>query len=261
MKCAILINDSNNFPPKIQKAHALANELQLPVVDIIDKNYEIYLVVDQENVKLWIPSIATLPYQVNFNTREMQKRLIHWHKELLIRACGIKNKFLHEFSIVDATGGFGRDAFLLASAFHKVYVLEQNPIVANLLEDGFAQIQDHTIKQRLFLIKQNSVKFLSEINFMPEVIYLDPMFEGVEKRAKVKKNLQLLQALCDPNTTNAENLLVVALQKATQRVVIKRAIHAPYLASLAPSYSLKGKDSRFDVYMPIRQQVQWGKKI
>jgi len=47
---------------------------------------------------------------------------------------------------------------------------------------------------------------------------------------------------------DASELLPLALERTRYRVVVKRPAHAPFLAESKPSYSLKGKSTRFDVY-------------
>ncbi len=57
--------------------------------------------------------------------------------QLVAKAVGIKKDFLP--SVIDATAGLGRDAFVLASLGCKVRMLERSPVVAALLADGMAR--------------------------------------------------------------------------------------------------------------------------
>ncbi len=54
--------------------------------------------------------------------------------EAVAKAVGIKGDYLPD--VVDATAGLGRDAFVLASVGCRVRMLERNPVVAALLDDG-----------------------------------------------------------------------------------------------------------------------------
>jgi 16S rRNA (guanine1516-N2)-methyltransferase len=74
------------------------------------------------------------------------------------------------------------------------------------------------------------------------------MFPERRKSALVKKELQLLQLLAQPDSA-PERLLAAALEVARQRVVVKRPLKAPCLTALSPSHSLSGKTVRFDVYL------------
>lgn len=55
--------------------------------------------------------------------------------EAVAKAVGIKGDYLPD--VVDATAGLGRDAFVLASVGCRVRMLERNPVVAALLDDGW----------------------------------------------------------------------------------------------------------------------------
>ena len=54
--------------------------------------------------------------------------------EAVAKAAGIKKSYLP--SVVDATAGLGRDAFVLASLGCHVRMIERHPVVAALLDDG-----------------------------------------------------------------------------------------------------------------------------
>ena len=58
--------------------------------------------------------------------------------EAVAKAVGIKGDYLPD--VVDATAGLGRDAFVLASVGCRVRMLERNPVVAALLDDGRARL-------------------------------------------------------------------------------------------------------------------------
>ena len=57
--------------------------------------------------------------------------------EAVSKAVGIKGSYLPD--VVDATAGLGRDAFVLASVGCRVRMLERNPVVAALLDDGLTR--------------------------------------------------------------------------------------------------------------------------
>jgi 16S rRNA (guanine1516-N2)-methyltransferase len=74
------------------------------------------------------------------------------------------------------------------------------------------------------------------------------MFPERSKTAKVKQGLRLLQLL-NQKTEQPEQLLRAALSLQAKKVVVKRPLKGPFLAGRPPSYSLKGKAVRFDVYL------------
>lgn len=59
--------------------------------------------------------------------------------EAVAKAVGIKGDYLPD--VVDATAGLGRDAFVLASVGCRVRMLERNPVVAALLDDGLTRLR------------------------------------------------------------------------------------------------------------------------
>ena len=81
-----------------------------------------------------------------------------------------------------------------------------------------------------------------------DVVLLDPMFPAKKKAdAKPPKAMQALSAVVGDDA-DADALLLAALAVARQRVVVKRARHAPPLGSLQRAWTIEGKVLRFDVY-------------
>ena len=82
----------------------------------------------------------------------------------------------------------------------------------------------------------------------PDVIYLDPMFPARSKSAAVKKKAQLMQMLEEPCSDEEACALVrAALAARPRKVVVKRPLKGPHLASIKPAYSVEGRSVRFDV--------------
>ena len=154
--------------------------------------------------------------------------------------------------VIDATGGLGRDALVMAQAGFQVDIVERSPIVHAMLADGLARLQreEPSLAQRLTLYQGDSVDRLQHCDSKPWAIYLDPMFPQRQKSAAVKKDLLWLQQLeAAPSADGERDLLDAARTLADKRVVVKRPARAPALAGQAPSYSLDGKSVRFDVYL------------
>lgn len=155
-------------------------------------------------------------------------------------------------SVLDATGGLGRDAFVLASLGCQVNMIERSPVIATLLEDGLRRaLRDmdvSPIAERMSLLKGNAIDLMGSSENKYDVVYLDPMFPHREKSALVKKEMRLFQDLLgdDPD---ADQLLRPALDIARYRVVVKRPRLAPDLNGQAPTYRLEGKSCRYDIYV------------
>ena len=154
--------------------------------------------------------------------------------------------------VLDATAGLGKDAFVLAELGCALTLIERQPVIAALLEDGLlralADPEVAPIVARMRLISGNAITLMTAwADEAPQVIYLDPMFPHRDKSALVKKEMRLFRPLAG-NDDDAPALLAAALALATHRVVVKRPRKAPAIAGEKPAYVLEGKSSRFDIY-------------
>jgi len=131
-------------------------------------------------------------------------------------------------------------------------LIERQPLIAALLEDGLARALDDpdvgsTVAQ-MPLLHGNAIDLLRAwAGEPPQVIYLDPMFPHRDKSAQVKKEMRLFRPLAGADD-DAPALLAAALALATHRVVVKRPRKAPAIAGVSPGYALEGNSSRFDIY-------------
>lgn len=159
-------------------------------------------------------------------------------------------------TVVDATAGLGRDAFVLASLGCQVTMLERHPVVAALLADGLQRAQQDSeiggwVSERMSLRSGSALENLQQLGFTPDVVYLDPMFPHRQKSALVKKEMRVFQSLVGADL-DADALLPAALAVAGKRVVVKRPDYAGYLNEMTPSMSIETKSNRFDVYVVSR---------
>ena len=154
--------------------------------------------------------------------------------------------------VLDATAGLGRDAFVLASLGCSMTLIERQPLIAALLEDGLMRARQSAevapIAAQMRLLQGNAIELLSAwTDEAPQVIYLDPMFPHRDKSALVKKEMRLFRPLVGDDL-DAPALLAAALALASHRVVVKRPRKAPCIEGAKPSYVLEGKSSRYDIY-------------
>lgn len=154
--------------------------------------------------------------------------------------------------VLDATAGLGRDAFVLATLGCEMQLIERQPLIAALLEDGLARaardLEVAPIVARMQLHPGNAIDLMGAWQGeAPQVIYLDPMFPHRDKSALVKKEMRLFRPLVGDDM-DAPALLQAALALASHRVVVKRPRKAPIIEGAKPSYSLEGKSSRYDIY-------------
>jgi 16S rRNA (guanine1516-N2)-methyltransferase len=169
----------------------------------------------------------------------------------LARAIGLRRGVA---TVQDATAGLGRDAFVLACCGCRVLALECSPILAALLADGLQRASAHPetaalLGGRLAIECADARAWLraAPAAELPDAVYLDPMLPPQRGRARVKKEMQLLQELIGlPDPSEVEELLALARARARRRVVVKRPLGAPPLA--APDAVVAARRVRWDLY-------------
>lgn len=194
-----------------------------------------------------------LPMRVDFEAVVAQRCRPGVKKTELLRACKLKPGM----RVVDATAGWGRDAAVLASSGAHVVMLEREPVLAALLEEGLERLYQHqNMSLYLRLYGEDARDYLKALvpEDYPDVIYLDPMHPAREKSAKVKKDLHALQALLGADD-DPLSLLEIARLRARDRVVVKWPARLPAL--LKPDYAFEGKTVRFDVYLADRKLMYY----
>lgn len=182
------------------------------------------------------------PFYVDFDDQAYRIKTQLSRRDPLIRCLGQGRP-----SVFDCTMGFCQDAFIFAHWGCQVRAVERVPEVFAVVESAL---------QLTFLKTHNLNIYQGEaVDFIEpaDVVYLDPMFPAKNKTAKAPREMQLLQAIYAAQTataTRAANkaLFALASEYARKRVVVKRPDHAKPLAG-RPTFSIKGKAVRFDVYL------------
>lgn len=162
-------------------------------------------------------------------------------------------------TIVDATAGLGSDSFVMATLGCHVRMIERNPVVQLLLSDALARADNsgdeevEEISARMRLIQQPSIDYLTELEpeDYPQLIYLDPMFPERAKQAQVKKEMRFFHDVVGDDQ-DSPDLLDIALQRAVERIIVKRPLRAETLNNRKPDFQIKGKTIRYDVYLGTR---------
>lgn len=191
------------------------------------------------------------PLAANWADTALQRRIQDGRKALLPRAIGLHKQ--HDLRVLDATAGLGRDGYVLAALGARVTLAERQSLFAELLEDAL----DHAradpgladCAARIELIRGDAFALLDGTRRW-DVIHLDPMYPHDRRRALPGKEMQLLRELTGGDA-DADALLQPARRCANLRVIVKRPLHAPFLAGQTPSHQLSGKQARYDVYLPI----------
>lgn len=171
--------------------------------------------------------------------------------EAVAKAVGIKGTELP--TVIDATAGLGRDAFVLAAIGCQVRLVERHPVVRLLLEDGLRRAYADSeigemMQQNMRLLDVAHINALNPEKDFADVVYLDPMYPHKQKSALVKKEMRVFQHLVGADL-DADTLLEPALQLAKKRVVVKRPDYAEFLGKIAPHFSRETKNHRFDIYL------------
>lgn len=155
-------------------------------------------------------------------------------------------------TIVDATAGLGRDAFLLASLGAEVTLIERSLTMHALLEQGLQRAYDEggdvrDIVRRMTLLQGDSKDLLPTMR--TEAILIDPMHPPSRKSALVKQELRRVREIVGADD-DALDLVHIALDHARNRVVLKWPAKAdPMVGLRACSHQILGKTTRYDVFM------------
>ncbi len=261
MKIIIQLGDKNS-----PQAHELIKLLGCDYVTGLDaaiaEDYSHILRFDQQGLSLIAntPDVGhalVAPTRVDFLDAGLQyRRLTSGKSQGIAKAIGLNKLKLP--TVLDATAGLGKDAFILASLGCSVILLERSPIIYALLKDGFRRGLDssgndvHHVLNAMTLINVDSNNWFKKIVSgeieKPDVIYLDPMFPTRTKSAKVKKDISLLQQVLGPDE-DFDELFNAARECAKYRVVVKRPGKKTKDSDLKPSFQIEGKSAHFDVFV------------
>ena len=191
---------------------------------------------------------GTMSFRGDFE--QMLRRISGGRLQHEILARIVKSKSAHP-TAADATAGMGSDSLLLAACGYEVTMFEQNPVIAALLRDALhraeASPELKKITERMRLFEGSSTELLPQLDFSPDVIYLDPMFPARQKSGLVNKRLQLIQELEQPCIEETK-LLDAAASVKPKKIIIKRPLKGAYLAGRKPHYTVKGKAIRYDCF-------------
>jgi 16S rRNA (guanine1516-N2)-methyltransferase len=262
------------------RAAELAGRLRLPLTAMDDAVSPLLLVVTPERLELrQTGPKAPGPVHADFvGGRTGHRRRFGGGKgQSIARAIGLKGGTIP--SVLDATAGLGRDAFVLASLGCRVRLLERSAVIACLLEDGLRRAagvaETAAIVANMELIHTDALPYLENLarisrhpstaatdpsvvagsgksgpgdDARPDVVYLDPMYPHRSKSALVKKEMRIFRQLVGDDE-DASRLLAAALDVARRRVVVKRPRLAPSLDGPEPNTRIVGKTTRYDVYV------------
>jgi len=188
------------------------------------------------------------PLRIDFTSRRLLHRLRQGGRELLAKAVAARPGL----AVVDCTAGLGTDAFVLAARGCEVRMIERSHTLWLMLEDALERARSSRevgeIARRMQLLRGEARALLASLDDVPDVITIDPMFPPRRKSAEVKGELQLLQRFLGKDE-DARSLVLAACATGCKRVVLKRPLTGGDITGLVPSHTIKGKASRFDVFV------------
>lgn len=225
------------------REQAKASELAVLLgVRANDDQARIRLLVRDEGLALQVEKQK--PVAPDFRWTLLNKKRQEGRQQGIVRAC----RPAEGVTIVDLTAGWGKDAATLASFGARVIMIERHPVMQLLLEDALAR-RDAISCARLdlHLVSTDALQWLTSLSSeeYPEVIYMDPMHPLRDKKALVKKEMQLLQRIIGPDN-DAEELLTMARSRVKKRLVLKWPKRAQPIGD--PSLSIMGNTVRFDCF-------------
>lgn len=248
-KICVICTDSN----RSTLAESFSNANALPLFNTLNNTYDLQLCFGVKHIQLFDTELNT-SIHVDF----LEGSLAHRQQfgggrgQAIAKAIGLKHGKTP--TVLDATAGLARDAYILATLGCKLTLVEQSPILYTLLEDGIkralASDTEHSVSNFTNLVCADSRLHIKHVglNMPPDVICIDPMYPERKKSALVKKDMQILHKLIG-SSEGEEKLLETALQFAKYRVIIKRPIHAQPVTGIKPTMAISSKKTRYDVYI------------
>jgi len=214
---------------------------QNAIFDLDDKQLILHLLLDGK------PDV--LKFDLDQGEVAHRANKVSKSNEVIAKAIGCKPHYRP--IVLDATAGMGRDSLMMAMLGCKVIMQERNFAIYHLLENALVRLKNsldfkQEIAERISLFQHNSIEFINIDNI--DVVYLDPMFPDRKKSALVKKEMRLFKLVVGDDL-DSDQLLLSALESDVKRVVVKRSKAAPFLAEKKPSYEIKAKKFRYDVYL------------
>ena len=166
-------------------------------------------------------------------------------QELIAKSLGLSSK---KNRILDLSAGLGIDSVFLSQLGAKVTAIERHPAIHFLLYQA-KELSKRMDLAELQFICADSKQFLlsSDIGSQFDAIYFDPMYPDKKKTALPRKEMVIFRNLVGDDT-DSDEVFKIALEKNPGRLVVKRPVHADYIANEKPIHSFTGKTVRFDLY-------------
>ena len=162
----------------------------------------------------------------------------------------------NRLQILDCTGGFARDAAILASLGNHITLVEQNPLVMALLINAKINIKSDNLRiifNRITTQLGNCIDFIRRTSKKFDYIYFDFMFNNNKSSLPSKKE-QFLRKIVKSDTSKNLDILSETLQRVPSKIIVKEHISSndyknfdiinTYKGKTVKYHLLKGKNGR-----------------
>ena len=150
-------------------------------------------------------------------------------------------------SILDCTGGFARDAAVLASLGNNVTLVDRDPLIMSLLVDAREKIKSDDIRYIFSRIKirfGNCIEFIRNTNKHFDYIYFDFMF-NINKSALPSKNEQFLREIVKNDINENVDIIHETIQRVKSKIIIKEHISSNDYDNFDIINTYKGKTVKY----------------
>ncbi len=208
-------------------------------------NYSPYFMFDEKLILLSEDLRISYDWVKEFKTHQKKKYSIH--NEPFAKALGLKNK--RNISLLDTSGGTGKDAILAYSFGLSVDIYERNVDAFCLLACAFLRFRDSDCYNEQFPMNLKLGTLNADVDLGHyDCVFFDPMYPQKKKKsAKARKEMELFKEIIGPDD-DADSYLEQLIHKH-HYVVFKRPSFAPKLHK--PSYSYEGRTTRYDIYRKV----------
>ena len=190
-------------------------------------------------------------YEIRDNEKNMKLSLSFddYSKILLDNKKHQLNKIFKakNLSILDCTGGFARDAAVLASLGNNVTLIERNPLIMSLLVEAREKIKSDDIRYIFSRIKirfGNCIEFIRNTNKHFDYIYFDFMF-NINKSALPSKNEQFLREIVKNDIDENVDIIQETIHRVKSKIIIKEHISSNDYDNFDIINTYKGKTVKY----------------
>ena len=244
MSCVVYAEKTDN----LKKLKRISNYLDYDLVTDFPKEGS-YIGISDKGLYFIQDAInPTNPLSIDFLSGSMGWRIRRAdHETLLKKTLG---KIKEPIRIFDATAGLLSDAIIFLSLGHKVIACEQSKILYLLVLDACNRAkEDLPFLSNLELINGDSALIYKDYKDI-DAVYLDPMYPESNKNALRAGSLNAIRDILNLEgiVDKADSLFEEFNNQDCKKIILKRPIKSQKICSNI-NYQIKGKTTRFDVYI------------